>query len=169
MARVPDLKPEEMTPRQRELAAEIGGTREGAVRGPFAIWLRNAELVDKANQFGNALRLHGKLETRLFELAVLVVARSYSAQYEWFAHEWKALEAGITKEVVESIRAGERPELQRSDEALVYQVAYELSYDRNLSEATYREAESTFWPGFANRVNYADRLLHTRGDRFEGL
>ena len=61
---VPDVSPEEMTPRQQELAKEIAGTREGAVRGPFAIWLRMPELAAKANEFGNALRLQGTIEKR---------------------------------------------------------------------------------------------------------
>ena len=144
MSRVPDVSPEEMTPRQQELAKEIAGTREGAVRGPFAIWLRMPELAAKANEFGNALRLQGTIEKRLFELAILVVARSWSAQYQWFAHEWQALEAKVAPATVEAIRAGKRPQLDRQDEALVYQVAFELSVDRDLSEATYRAAEAHF-------------------------
>ena len=144
MSRVPDLRPEEMTPKQRQLAAEIAGTRGGVLRGPFAIWLRQPELVDKANKFGNALRLEGTLEKRLFELAVLVVARSWSAQYEWFAHAHQALEAGIAPATVEAIRAGKRPDLNREDEAIVYKVASELSVDRDLSETTYRTAETHF-------------------------
>ena len=142
MPRVPDLSPEEMSPKQKELADEIAGTRGGAVRGPFAIWLRTPEMAEKANSFGNALRLEGTLDKRLFELAVLVVARSYSAQYEWFAHEWQALKAGVATETVEAIRAAQRPDLSREDEAIVYQVAYELSYERDLSETTYAKAES---------------------------
>ena len=48
------------------VSQEIGGARGGVVRGPFAIWLRNPELADQANRFGNAFRLGGKLDNRLF-------------------------------------------------------------------------------------------------------
>ena len=91
MARVPDVALEEMTAEQRRVYQEIGGARGGVVRGPFAIWLRNPQLADQANQFGNAFRLSGKLDKRLFELMVLVVARHWSAQYEWFVHEKNGL------------------------------------------------------------------------------
>ena len=105
MARVPDVAPEEMTAEQRRVSQEIGGARGGVVRGPFAIWLRNPELAGQANQFGNAFRLSGKLDKRLFELMVLVVARHWSAQYGWFVHEKNAIEAGLAPAVVDDPRA----------------------------------------------------------------
>jgi hypothetical protein len=54
MARVKDLDPLHHTPEQAHIFKEIAGPRGGVVRGPFAIWLRNPELADKANQLGNA-------------------------------------------------------------------------------------------------------------------
>ena len=74
----------------------IVSTRQGGeIRGPFAIWIRNAELAAAANQMGNAVRLNGKLDARLFELIILVVARHWSAQYEWFAHAKDAAKVGL--------------------------------------------------------------------------
>lgn len=137
MARVPDLLPERLTPQQKRIHDEIAGTREGTVRGPFAIWLRLPEVADRANQFGNVLRLHGKLDKRLFELMVLVVARHWSAQYEWFAHEHAALKVGLSADVVESIRARRRPAFADADEALVYDIVFELSETRALSQPGY--------------------------------
>jgi len=137
MARVPDLAPERLTPQQKRIHDEIAGTREGTVRGPFAIWLRLPEIADRANQFGNALRLQGKLEKRLFELMVLVVARHWSAQYEWFAHEQAALKAGLSPEVLESIRARRRPAFANADDALVYDIVSELSETRALGQPCY--------------------------------
>jgi len=67
--------------------AEPASARSGVVRGSFAIWLRKPELADASNRFGNVLRLHDKLDKRILELMVLVIARHWSAQYEWFAHE----------------------------------------------------------------------------------
>jgi 4-carboxymuconolactone decarboxylase len=137
MARVPDLVPERFSPQQKRIHDEIAGTRGGTVRGPFAIWLRLPEVADQANQFGNALRLHGKLEKRLFELMVLIVARHWSAQYEWFAHEKAALKTGISAEIVESLRAGRRPAFANADEALVYDIVSELNDTRALSQGAY--------------------------------
>ena len=140
MARVTDVTLEEMTEDQKRVYQEIGGARHGVVRGPFAIWLRNPELADRANQFGNAFRLTGKLDKRLFELMVLVVARHWSAQYEWFVHEKNALDAGLTPSVVDAIRTRSAPEFPREDERVVYDTITELNETRTLSQPAYDRA-----------------------------
>jgi 4-carboxymuconolactone decarboxylase len=140
MARVPDVPPEEMTEDQKRVFQEIGGARGGVVRGPFAIWLRNPQLADQANQFGNAFRVTGKLNKRLFELMVLVVARYWSAQYEWFVHERNGLAAGLTQQTVDAIRTRSTPEFAREDERVVYDTITELNETRTLSQPTYDRA-----------------------------
>jgi 4-carboxymuconolactone decarboxylase len=144
MARIPDLTDDEMSAEQRRIAAEIGGARGGVVRGPFAIWLRLPEIADRANQFGNALRVGGKLDRRLFELMILVVARQWSAQYEWFAHAETARKVGVTDAVIEAIRTSQKPHFVREDEQVVYDTVIELLESRQLSAATYSRAETTF-------------------------
>jgi 4-carboxymuconolactone decarboxylase len=144
MARVPDLKDEELTDQQRKVHQEIAGPRGGVVRGPFAIWMRNPALADKANQFGNALRLEGKLDKRLFELAILVVARYWTAQYEWFAHEQAALQAGLDPETVATIQNGKEPVLAREDERIVYALATELCHAKTVSAPIYDWALAYF-------------------------
>ena len=140
MSRVPDLSLEGLTPEQKRIYSEIAGTRGGVVRGPFAIWLRTPAVAERANQFGNALRLDGRLDRRLFELMVLIVARHWSAQYEWFAHEQAALQAGLSPEVVEAIRDRRLPGLPRDDERLVYEIITELTETRTLSQPSYDRA-----------------------------
>ena len=140
MSRVPDIKLEDLTTEQKRIYDEIAGPRGGVVRGPFPIWLRNPDLADRANQFGNALRVHGKLEKRLFELMVLIVARHWSAQYEWFSHAKSALKAGLSPEIVEAIQNHRRPESLGEDERLVYEIISELVETRTLSQPSYDRA-----------------------------
>ncbi|MFQ5682156.1 MAG: carboxymuconolactone decarboxylase family protein [Candidatus Binatia bacterium] len=140
MSRVPDLQLEELTPEQKRIYDEIAGRRHGVVRGPFPIWLRIPLVADRANQLGNALRVHSKLDRRLFELMVLVVARHYSAQYEWFVHEKSAFKEGLSPEVVEAIRSRLQPEFVREDERLVYETVTELLETRTLSQPSYDRA-----------------------------
>jgi 4-carboxymuconolactone decarboxylase len=139
MARVEDLKLESLTPEQRAIYDRIAGTRGGTVRGPFAIWLRNPKIADTADRFGTTLR-NGDLDLRLFELMVLLVARHWTAQYEWFAHARHALEAGIPPAVVEAIRHRRKPTLERDDERLVYDLVTEMNETRTLSQPTYDRA-----------------------------
>ena len=137
MSRVPDLAPSEMTPEQKRIHDEIASKRRGNVRGPFAIWLRTPAIAERANQFGNAIRVAGKLDKRLFELMVLIVARHWSAPYEWFAHEDQALKEGVSPAVVEALRHGRRPEFSRADEQLIYDVVTELNTRKILGQVTY--------------------------------
>jgi 4-carboxymuconolactone decarboxylase len=139
MARVEDLKPESLTPEQKAIHDRIAGSRGGTVRGPFAIWLRNPPIADAADKFGTILR-KGKLDQRLFELMVLLVARHWSAQYEWFAHVRHARELGIPETVIEALRHRRKPELTRDDERLVYDLVTEMNETRTLSQATYDRA-----------------------------
>jgi len=139
MARIAALEKDQLGPYQMQIHDEIAGARSGAVRGPFAIWLRLPELADKANQFGNVMR-RGRLDRRLFELMVLVVARHWSAQYEWYAHERNALAAGISPEIVEAIRSRRLPEFERGDEKQIYELVTELHETRRLAQASYDRA-----------------------------
>jgi 4-carboxymuconolactone decarboxylase len=134
------LTDDELTPEQRTLHDAIAKVRDGAVRGPFAIWLRIPAVADGANQLGNALRLAGALDRRLFELAVLVVARHWSAQYEWYVHAKAARAAGLAPAVIESIRTGREPAFAAQDEAVVYAASTELLHTKALSAETYGRA-----------------------------
>lgn len=143
MSRVPALEPGTFSAHQQQLYAAIAGPRGSVVRGPFAIWMRNPGIAEKANLFGNELRVAGKLDKRLFELMVLTIARHWSAQYEWFAHEKAALDAGLLPEVMEAIRHRELPHFEREDERVVHNLVVELNQDRALSDATYEVALAT--------------------------
>ncbi len=140
MSRLPALQLEQLTAEQKRIYDEIAQVRHGVVRGPFPIWLRIPELADHANQFGNVLRISGKLEKRLFELMVLIVARHWSAQYEWFAHAKSALAAGLSPDVVGAIQDRRQPEFVRKDEQLIYEIVSEIVESRTLSQASYDHA-----------------------------
>ena len=43
-------------------------------------------------------------------MAILLEARLWDAQYEWWAHEPLARKAGLPDAIIENIRAGKRPE-----------------------------------------------------------
>jgi len=144
MTRVPSLDPEQLSPEQKRIHDEIASTRRGNVKGPFAIWLRVPEIADKANHLGNAVRAKGAMDKRLIELMTLVVARYWSAQYEWYAHEDQALKAGISSDVVEALRDGRTPKFERADEQLVYDIVTEMQETKRLSQATYDRGIAAF-------------------------
>ena len=78
------------------------------------------------------------------ELAILVTSRAYSCQFEWFAHEKHAREAGLPDPVIEAIRVGRRPDPMLPDEAAVYDYALELLEKRGVSDDTHARATAAF-------------------------
>ncbi len=140
MGRIREIDFEELTPEQKRVYKEIAKSRQGTVRGPFAIWIRNPKLAERASGLGDSLRIEGKLDKRLFELMVLVIARQWTAQYEWYAHENTALENGLSLKVVNALREGLVPEFERDDERLIYEIVTELGESKTIGPKTYDRA-----------------------------
>lgn len=139
MTRVTSIRRDDLAPREQALFDSIASVRGGEVRGPFAIWLHTPAIAEKANELGNALRVNGTIDKRLFELAILVAARDWTSQYEWYVHAAAAEQVGVDRAVVLAIAARQTPKLSRDDEAIVYNAALELMQRRKLSEPSYQK------------------------------
>ena len=112
----------------------------GDISGPFRVWLHTPEFADRAQHLGEFVRFNTRLDRRLSELAILVTARSWDCQLEWTLHEPIALDAGIDASVVETIRMGQFPELEKRDERAVYDFTSELLYNRFVQDRTFNAA-----------------------------
>ena len=141
--RFPKLTPEQMTPAQREVAAEISAGPRGEVRGPFIALIHNPELASTVQRLGEQLRWKGKLPPKLKELAVLVTARRWSCQHEWVMHSKLALQGGLARETVDALAANREPKLSE-DEKAVYQFSKELHATGRAGEQSFREIEKRY-------------------------
>ena len=135
MGRLPDIYEAKLSSEQRRIYDQIMAAR-GHVRGPFGVWLRNAELCENTLKLQEMFASRVKLERRLVQLMILVAARLATAHYAWFIHEPHALNLGISPDIIEAIRERRTPEFTREDERLVYDITMELNTTRSLSEAT---------------------------------
>src|SRR6516225_7113864 len=97
--RFPTLKPEDMTPAQKAVADRIVSGPRRSMGGPFNAWLRSPELADRLQAVGEQVRFRSSLPARLNEFAILITAREWDADYEWYAHYPLALKAGLKPEV----------------------------------------------------------------------
>jgi 4-carboxymuconolactone decarboxylase len=131
-----------MSPAQRAVAAEISAGPRGEVRGPFIALLHNPELASHVQKLGEHLRWHGKLPPALKELAVLVTARRWTCQHEWFMHSQAALKAGLASEVIEAIARNQAPDLS-ADEKAVFVFSREAHAGR-VSDEAFRAVQSRF-------------------------
>jgi 4-carboxymuconolactone decarboxylase len=140
--RFPKLTSDQMTPAQREVAAEITAGPRGEVRGPFIALIHNPELASKVQRLGEHLRWKGKLPARLKELAVLVTARRWTCQHEWVMHSKLALEGGLSKDAVEAIAQNREPKLPEEEKA-VYDFCREVHGGR-AGDKTFAAIEKRF-------------------------
>jgi 4-carboxymuconolactone decarboxylase len=141
-ARYPPLSPAEMTPAQREVAEAIQSGPRGGLRGPFQAWLRSPEIAQRLQRVGEYLRFSSSVPQRLNELAILITARAWDAQFEWYAHHRLALEAGLDPAVAADIAEGRRPSSMQADEAVVYDFCTELRATRRVGDETLARAQA---------------------------
>ena len=93
--RLPDLDPAHLTPEQQVIWDRIASGPRGGVRGPYFALLQSPQLCEEFERLGRYLRYDCAVPHHLRELSILVVARRWKAQYEWFAHAPIAAKAGI--------------------------------------------------------------------------
>lgn len=135
--RFPRLTPEQMTPMQREVAAEITAGPRGEVRGPFVALIHHPELARQLQHLGEQLRWKAKLPKALLEMAVLLTARRWTCQHEWFIHSKLALEGGLPEAVVSSIAQNRKPEKMSAEESMVYAFCREAHDSGRVSDKSF--------------------------------
>ncbi len=133
-----------MTPAQREAAAAIMSGPRGSMRGPFKALLQSPVLADRAQRLGAFVRFESSLPARLNELAILVVARHWTAQFEWYAHRELAEAAGLDPAIADAIALGRRPASMAADEAAIHDFALELLTTKQVSDATFARVRDLF-------------------------
>jgi 4-carboxymuconolactone decarboxylase len=142
MDRFVDIAIEDFTPQQRLVHDQIVAGKRGRLSGPFKILIGAPDICEHAAKLGEHLRWGTSLDPRLSELAIIITARFWRAQYEWYAHAPLAQKAGVPAAAIEAIRRGETPHLDAADEALVYRLCTELYDTRRLSDASFAQAKA---------------------------
>jgi len=138
--RVSILAEDKLTPAQRALLDSIrSGPRGGSttIRGPFAVFLHAPAFGELAQQLGGHCRFKTAVAPRLSEFAILVTAKLWRAQYEWFAHVPQAERAGVKTETIRDLHKGRVPKSAPKDERAIYDFVQELYKTRRVSDKTY--------------------------------
>lgn len=142
--RFPRLSSEQYTEEQKAVAAAITASPRGEVRGPYVPLLHHPALAAKLQELGEQLRWKGKLPKRLLELAVLITARRWTCQHEWFMHEKLAREAGLDPLIIASVSQRIVPANLPPEEAMVYAFCSEAHASGRVSDATFEELRHRF-------------------------
>jgi 4-carboxymuconolactone decarboxylase len=142
--RLPPLAAEAMTAEQKQAADEFRASRGYPLLGPFSVMLRSPEVMLRAKALGDYLRFRNVLPGHVRELVTLATARQWTQQFEWSHHYKHALEAGLSKAVIEAVAEGRRPDKMAQDEAAAYDFSIELHRHKSVSDATYARALELF-------------------------
>jgi 4-carboxymuconolactone decarboxylase len=132
---------DEMTAAQRTMIEHVLSGPRGSTDGPFNVQLRSPEMGDLGQQFGASTRFATSVPRKLYELAIIITARHWTAQFEWTAHHRGALQAGISPAVCDAIAEGRRPSAMPPDEEAVYDFATELLEKKHVTDATFDAAK----------------------------
>ena len=155
--RFAQLSPDQMSDAQKKAAEAIlagakkadgpGGrymAQSGQFPGPYNFLLRSPELAMRWRGLAEYIRFDTSVPLRLNELAILIQARWWTAQFEWWAHEPLAVRAGLAQSIADDIKVGKRPSAMQPDEEAVYDFCVEMMENRRVGDATFAKLKAQF-------------------------
>lgn len=148
MPRLKNKKYDELTEAQREVFDTIAEGRKGVegghIGGPFDAWILNPEMGRRIVGLGGLFRFRTEVDRRYIELAILMAGRKWQAQYEWYAHEPMARDAGVPDDVITAIKSGDVPSFTDDGDRAAFNLCNELLETHQVSDETFAEAMSCF-------------------------
>ena len=154
--RLPPLSPDELDQDQRayhdDTTRSIAGRHsgfttkreDGALVGPWSVWIRNPEVGRAANMLITAVAKVSNMPPRIREIVILTIGGRYNAAYELYAHCAVAGQVGLSTRQIAALAAGQRPEGLSDEEALAFDCASALARGGVLPGFLYAAAEKSF-------------------------
>jgi 4-carboxymuconolactone decarboxylase len=142
--RMPPIPPEKWTDAQKKAAEEITSGPRKELVGPFIPLLRSPEFMSRLQRVGEYLRFNTKLGSNISEFIILLIARQWTQQFEWYSHESLALKAGIKAETIKAIAEARRPAEMTPDETMIYDFVSELRVRQSVSDPVYAQIVNRF-------------------------
>lgn len=134
------------SPRAQGALAKLLFREDGSLTGPFDAFLRTPIVGLHLERLGNAFRSETTYPVQAREVAILVVGRAWSADFEWWAHEKMARAAGVPDAIVEAIAADRMPDFTVADASerpaleVAHAVARQLVHARRLDTTVFEAA-----------------------------
>ena len=137
MARIPLPARDAMTAEQATVHDQVVAGPRGTIIGPLRAAIHNPELATAWSALGEVLRFRTSLPKRLSELAIIMTARRYNSQVEWWVHARAATEAGLPVAVIDAIREGRAPRFDDAAEAEIHAFTRALHHDAKVPLPVY--------------------------------
>jgi len=138
---------EALTPEQKKYVEGILSGPRGDISGPLSVMMVSPGLGDVTQRAMAFARFSGRegfssVNPKYSELGILMVARVWTSEYVWNAHNRYAVQVGVPADVVEAIRLGKRPAKMEKDIEAVYTFANEFLTTKKVSDATFQAAKA---------------------------
>ena len=142
MTRIAPLSRKEMDDAQGEIYDRIVGDNGRVGFGPAIGYAYSGPVWDLHNVSSSFL-LDCPITNAQVRIVSLLTVKHWNASYPWSAQSKTAMSAGLSKEIIEAINDGSQPIFNDDDDAAVYAVAKELLETGNLSDHSFRAAETS--------------------------
>jgi len=139
-----ELARDELSPEQKALFDSIASTRGGVVPTPFHVLAESPQLASLTQALGAFCRYRTGLSPKLSELAVLITAAHWGADYEFGVHAPEALKAGIPHAVIDALRDGNTPSFDDDESRLIHAFASVFYATRDVPDGLFEEAVARF-------------------------
>jgi len=139
--RFPQLTLETVAPESRPLAEDILKISSIGLGGPYNVMLRSPVFAERIKLLLDYLRFGTSLSKRLNEFAILIQARIWTSQVEWYAHYPIALRAGLPASVADDLKANIRPRNMQPDEEVTYDVCMTMTREHEISDELFARAK----------------------------
>jgi 4-carboxymuconolactone decarboxylase len=142
-ARYRELTPGELSQEQKVLFDAIASTR-GVVPTPFHVLAESPQLASLTQALGAFCRYRTGLSPKLSELAVLITAAHWGAEYELAVHVPEARKAGVPEAAIDALRSGRTPPFDDDDSRLIHAFATTFYATHDVPDALFEEAVARF-------------------------
>jgi 4-carboxymuconolactone decarboxylase len=140
--RFPQLTLEQLNDQQRPLGEKIIKISSVGLGGPYNPMLRSPVYAQRMYDLLDYLRWHTSVPTKLNEMAILIIARQWRSQVEWFAHAPLAKKAGLADSIIADLKANQRPAGMSPDEEVVYDFVTDLTTKHAVSDELFERAKT---------------------------
>ncbi|KXS12097.1 hypothetical protein M427DRAFT_410475 [Gonapodya prolifera JEL478] len=146
VGRIPLVTKQDADPLQRKLLENTEADGRPVGVGPTTMFMQNLELSNLFSQVLHYINLKSTLAARHKEIAILLTARFWSSDFEWYAHAPAARLAGVSEAAIEAIRQGRTPPAGslRDDERPLYELVWQLLNNKRVDDATFKQCMEVY-------------------------
>ena len=143
MTRIPALACDEMDEEQKRVYDDTLAQTGRVGRGPAIGYAYAPGMWETNNSATDYFENRCSLTPPQLRMVALLVARRWDAAYPWAAQAGVALEAGLSRSIIDAVNARAKPEFDNREDDVLHDAARELLETGTLGDAGFDVAKKT--------------------------